>query len=127
MNTEEKILNAALELFVSKGFNTPTSEITKKAKVSSGILFHYFPTKDDLILTIYANILEEYYQSGFVQVDEEIMTDRIRFERNIKKAWLALVQWGVNNWEKCSNLKTLLTLKNINPGKVRIFNKYRNT
>ena len=100
MNTEEKILYSALELFVSRGFNTPTSEITKKAKVSSGILFHYFPTKDDLILTLYANILGEYYQSGFNQIDDEIMVNRTRFESNIKRAWSALVQWGVSNWEK---------------------------
>ena len=100
MTTEEKILKAALELFVSRGFNTPTSEITKKAKVSSGILFHYFPTKDDLILTLYANILGEYYQSGFVQIDDEVMADRTRFESNIRRAWSAIVQWGVRNWEK---------------------------
>ena len=47
------ILSAALELFAKKGFSaTTTDEIAIKAKVSKGLIFSHFPTKQDLLLSI---------------------------------------------------------------------------
>jgi len=47
------IISAALELFAKKGFSaTTTDEIAKKAKVSKGLIFSHFPTKDDILLTL---------------------------------------------------------------------------
>lgn len=54
---EQKILDAALKLFVEFGFHgTPTSKIAQEAGVANGTLFHYYKTKDDLILALYTNI-----------------------------------------------------------------------
>ena len=51
--TEQKkklILDAALELFVHKSYaGTRTSEISQKAGISEGLLFHYYPTKEKLL------------------------------------------------------------------------------
>ena len=58
----KKILKSALKLFVKEGFSTSTGSITKDAGVSSGILFHYFLTKNDLIVHLSAKILLEYHQ-----------------------------------------------------------------
>lgn len=54
---EQKILEAALKLFVEFGFHgTPTSKIAQEAGVANGTLFHYYKTKDDLILALYTDI-----------------------------------------------------------------------
>jgi AcrR family transcriptional regulator len=54
MDKKNKILNAALKLFVEYGFHgTPTSKIALEAGVSTGTLFHYFKTKNDLVTALY--------------------------------------------------------------------------
>jgi AcrR family transcriptional regulator len=46
----ERLLQAALRLFAANGIqNTSTAEIAAKAKVASGTLFLYFPTKQHLV------------------------------------------------------------------------------
>lgn len=48
-----QIIITALELFVSKGYHaTKTSDIAKAVGMSEGLLFHYFPTKQDLYLEL---------------------------------------------------------------------------
>ena len=57
MGKQKEILAAALKLFVEFGFHgTPTSKIAKEAGVANGTLFHYYPTKDDLITSLYVSI-----------------------------------------------------------------------
>lgn len=49
----ERILDAAKQLFASRGFDaTPTKEIAWQAGVPSGLVFYYFPTKRSLLLAI---------------------------------------------------------------------------
>ena len=44
---QEKILQAALELFAKEGFKgTSTNKIAKKAGVSEGLIFRHFENKD---------------------------------------------------------------------------------
>lgn len=51
------LLAAALQLFVQYGFHgTPTSKIAKQAGVANGTLFHYYKTKEDLIVSLYIDI-----------------------------------------------------------------------
>ena len=45
-----QIMQAALDLFVERGYyGTKTSQISKRAGISEGLLFHYFPTKENLL------------------------------------------------------------------------------
>ena len=45
-----KIIQAALDLFVERGYyGTKTSQISRRAGISEGVLFHYFPTKEILL------------------------------------------------------------------------------
>jgi TetR/AcrR family transcriptional regulator len=57
------LLSVAIESFAAKGFSaTSVNEIARKAGVSIGALYSYFPTKDDLFLTVIERgrqILEE--------------------------------------------------------------------
>lgn len=46
----QQILETALTLFVHQGFHgTKTSQISREAGISEGLLFHYFPTKESLL------------------------------------------------------------------------------
>ncbi|MFB9962304.1 TetR/AcrR family transcriptional regulator [Sinosporangium siamense] len=48
-----RILDAAEELFAGGGYDaTPTAEIAKVAGVPKGLLFHYFPKKIDVLVTL---------------------------------------------------------------------------
>ncbi len=50
---QEKILNAALELFSEEGFKaTSTSKVAKRAGVSEGLIFRHFKNKDGLLEAI---------------------------------------------------------------------------
>lgn len=45
----QEIIHAALELFVSKGYAaTKVTDIAKKVNMSTGLLFHYFESKEKL-------------------------------------------------------------------------------
>lgn len=45
----QEIINAALELFVSKGYAaTRITDIAKKTNMSTGLMFHYFESKEQL-------------------------------------------------------------------------------
>jgi AcrR family transcriptional regulator len=49
--TREAISEAAIALFVERGFDqVPVTEIAAAARVSKPTLFKYFPTKEDLVL-----------------------------------------------------------------------------
>jgi AcrR family transcriptional regulator len=49
--TRQAILQAALDLFSTKGFaRATTKEISAKSKIAEGTLFNYFRTKEDLAL-----------------------------------------------------------------------------
>lgn len=89
----ELILETATRLFVERGFHaTPTSSITKEAGMSAGILFHYFKTKDDLIVELYVELKKEY--SGFILKDLDKINSPISKLRII---WSNSWKWGIEN------------------------------
>lgn len=48
-----EILQAALELFVQKGYSgTKISDIARKAGMSTGLMFHYFESKEQLYIEL---------------------------------------------------------------------------
>ena len=48
---QKRIVDAALALFQSKGFDqTTTKQIARKAKLAEGTIFNYFETKEDIAL-----------------------------------------------------------------------------
>lgn len=53
--TRERLLAAALAVFAEQGFHAGTTKaITQRAGVAEGLLFHYFPTKADLVAAVLA-------------------------------------------------------------------------
>jgi AcrR family transcriptional regulator len=54
------ILDAALKVFGTRGFaDATTAEIATEARVSKGLVFNYFPTKDDLLREMIAHNIAE--------------------------------------------------------------------
>ncbi len=60
-NVKEKLLNAAFDSFLIKGYTaTRVDEICKTAGVSKGSFFHYFKSKEDLAIAV----LEDYFEKA---------------------------------------------------------------
>lgn len=61
-NTKDRILDAALNIFSSKGYyGTPVDEIVDEANTSKGSMYFHFPNKEQLFLALvdqFANVLE---------------------------------------------------------------------
>lgn len=63
----QRILTAALELFVQQGFHhTSTRQIAQAAGVAEGSIFNYFPSKQDLLVAVMAQIVQEYLGDDLV-------------------------------------------------------------
>ena len=59
-NKRDLILKAALELFAENGFhNTTINSIAQKINISSGLLYNYFESKDDLLRKIVSKGITE--------------------------------------------------------------------
>jgi AcrR family transcriptional regulator len=89
----QKILNAALELFVNEGFNgTSTALIAEKAQVANGTLFHYFKTKDKLIIDLYLEVKDNFLVS---------VTENYNPEDELKKKvfdlWHGIIRWATSS------------------------------
>lgn len=56
----KKIKSAALLLFATKGFSgTSIGSIAKEANISKGLIYNYFDSKDDLLLSIIQDALDQ--------------------------------------------------------------------
>ena len=58
--TRKKILDAAQRLFAEKGYDaTATRDIARAAKIASGTVFNYFPTKEAILTCLAADAMAE--------------------------------------------------------------------
>ncbi|WP_027365649.1 TetR/AcrR family transcriptional regulator [Desulfotruncus alcoholivorax] len=58
METRDKIILSAVELFEKKGYHTTTiQEISENAGVSKGAVFHYFPNKTEILFVIHERFI----------------------------------------------------------------------
>jgi len=90
------IMGAALKLFTERGFHgTTTAQISKEAGVATGTLFNYFPTKEDLINSLYIEVKGELSRSMGKEIEIESS-----FQDKMKKLWANLINWGLDNQEK---------------------------
>lgn len=61
--TQQRILDAALQLFTTHGYlETTVEEITEAADVGKGTFFNYFPTKDALLAAIFESVGRQFAQ-----------------------------------------------------------------
>ncbi len=90
------IMEAALKLFTERGFQgTSTAQISKEAGVATGTLFNYFPTKEDLINSLYSEVKGQLSHSMGKEVEAQST-----FQDKLRKIWSNLIKWGVDNQEE---------------------------
>ena len=93
MDKKKKILDAALKLFVEYGFHgTPTSLIAKEAGVANGTLFHYFATKDELVIALYVDIKSR--MAGYLL---ENAKEQKTFKDTVKEQYLTSLYWALDH------------------------------
>ena len=90
-----ELLNAALDLFVEKGFSaTRVEEVAARAGVSKGTLFLYFQSKEDL----FKAVVRENIANKFPTWQEEFITFEGSSSNMLR---YALVSW----WERIGNTR----------------------
>jgi len=109
--SKSKILKSALELFAKKGYaNTSISEIAKSAKISKGLAYNYFESKEKL--------MEEVIKILFIEIEEMIIILEVTkdpFEK-IHKIIDLTIDWLIDNedfWRLYSTLLLQLETKSI--------------
>jgi len=90
------IMEAALKLFTERGFHgTSTAQISKEAGVATGTLFNYFPTKEDLINSLYFEVKGRLSRSMGTGIEIEST-----FQERLRRLWSNSINWGVDNQEE---------------------------
>lgn len=87
------LLAAALQLFVQYGFHgTPTSKIAKQAGVANGTLFHYYKTKEDLIVSLYIDI-----KTRMGEYIEAKVPEGKKAKEMFKEQFTQILLWSLEN------------------------------
>ena len=95
MDNRSKLKQAALKLFVEKGFQgTSTASISKEASVATGTLFNYFATKDELLDQLYIESRTEMADWVLPGITDEIVVDE---EEQIYLLWEGCIEWCLAN------------------------------
>jgi AcrR family transcriptional regulator len=70
LKSKSAILDAAMRLFVTRGYHaTTTGAIAKEAGVAMGLMYHYYKSKEDLLLSIIEEHLDDLFKSAAGQID----------------------------------------------------------
>jgi AcrR family transcriptional regulator len=96
LDKQQEILKAALNLFVEFGFHgTPTSKIAKEAGVANGTLFHYYKTKDELIMALYSSIKTRLSEKMYAGNKPDAS-----FKENLKTIYANMLEWAIEHKEE---------------------------
>jgi AcrR family transcriptional regulator len=78
--TSERILQAALALFRTEGFENATMrDIAQSAGVATGAAYYYYPSKDAIVLDFYRRASQEMQPKL-----EQVLTGTARFEERLR-------------------------------------------
>ena len=76
---KKAIFESTLELVRENGFHgTPMSLVAKKAGVAAGTIYHYFESKDALLIALYGYLLGQMYKE-MLEGDDETQDYQTRF------------------------------------------------
>ena len=68
---KERIINVALEEFAQNGYQAAsTNVICKKAKVSKGLLYHYYESKENLYLSVIRYFIDNFKENIVVNIED---------------------------------------------------------
>ncbi len=103
-----QILQSALYLFVMKGYDAVNlDEVTKEAKCSHGLLYHYFKGKDELYIAVINNIVYPYMENmikgiSFVQkakfVVHDVLAETLKKIKSVddRNAWIIYLYLNIH-------------------------------
>lgn len=81
---QTRILNTMLDLVAERGFHgTPMSQVARRSGVSTGIIYHYFAGKDDLIHGLYRHVKTQFGEA-LIQGEPQTLT----WPQNMQRVWL---------------------------------------
>ncbi len=96
-----QIFRSTLKLINIHGFHgSPMSKIAKDADVAVGSIYHYFPSKEDLIIELYWYCKEILNKEVFSTVD-----NTLPYEAQFKMIWKNLIQYYTKNTDHFSFLE----------------------
>jgi AcrR family transcriptional regulator len=74
LSTRERILDAALDLFIEKGFDgTSLREIAEQLGFTKAALYYHFASKDDILMALHMRF-HEFGREALSQMDDEPVT-----------------------------------------------------
>ncbi len=87
---KERILQAALELFVEQGyFNTNVPDISKRSRCSVGSIYHHFLNKEEIAGKLYDEGIKRFRQALALVVDQNA-----DLESNIRSIVIAFLEFA---------------------------------
>ncbi len=87
------ILKSTLKLLSERGFhNTPMSVIVKESGVSTGIVYHYFANKDELILELYREIKVRVMRSLLTSYDDDAS-----YKERFQALWKGAIRYYIEH------------------------------
>jgi len=90
---KEAILKSTLELIKDNGFHgTPISKIAKHAGVASGTIYHYFSSKDAIIITLHQRIKMQMTEAMFNEANSGKA-----YKQQFFDGWINLCKYFINN------------------------------
>ena len=90
---KEAILKSTLTLIKDNGFHgTPISMIARHAGVASGTIYHYFPSKDDIIMELNRKIKGEMVDAMFTKGGT-----KKEYRQQFFDGWMGLCKYFINN------------------------------
>lgn len=91
---KQLILQSALEVFSEMGYCSATvDDIVKNAKISKGLIYTYFKSKEEIFLELAGN-----WQETFKRNTRELKTDKVVMDKKLSERLLILWDSIVNQW-----------------------------
>ena len=124
-NIEEKIYNAAFELFTNKGYDSVNMKmVAKKTGIAVGTLYNYHQNKKQLYLDVFKNSWEDTFNKIDTILKEENRKDKLKSLINILYTDISKRRGFAQELIKSSELKELgmkfvEELKNKLKGKIK--------
>lgn len=90
---KKAIFESTLDLIQEHGFHgAPMSLVAKNAGVAAGTIYHYFESKDQLILELYI-----YNKSRIISLIGEILEEDMPYKEKFYKIWLKIYGFYIEN------------------------------
>lgn len=102
--SKEDILRSSLYLFANKGFyNTTINDIAKRAKVSKGLIYNYFESKEDILNNLMKSLMDINKSFESLLSKGEI-TEHREFFKNIINTMASMLEEKPDFWKLYNSL-----------------------